>query len=178
MSNQNILPWSKDYFLDWSDFRAESNPAVFEDAYSVIKYRFTWTLNSESFGSKISFSIKNVQLSPEFHRQLSWVRTSMATLKLLNHQQGHFDLAELLRDEITKKIKDTIENKLYPTRGQNEEQQKQFAREDSGTMIAKELEKGEKYLSEKQKEYDALTDYGQIESKQAEYDVVFSKLHR
>ena len=176
MSDQNTIPWSRDYFLDWSDFQAESNPAVFEDAHSVIKYRFTWTINSENFGNEIYFSIKNIQLYPEFHRQLSWVRPSVATKKLLKHEQGHFDLAELLRNEITEKIKNVVENKSYLTRGQNEEQQKQFAREDSGIMISKELKKLEKYLSEKRQEYDTLTDYGQIEAKQTEYDALFKKL--
>ena len=69
-----------------------------------------------------------------------------------------------------------FDEKKFPTRGQNSEQQKQFAREDSGLMIAKEVEKWEKYLSEKQEEYDKKTNYGQIIEKQQEYDDTFKKL--
>ena len=66
--------------------------------------------------------------------------------------------------------------KKFPTRGQNPEQQKQFAREDSGLLIANEIKKWEKYLFEKQEEYDKQTNYGQIVEKQQEYDIMFKKL--
>ncbi len=41
MSENNVVVWSNDSFLSWSDFEAESNPAVFEDSHSAIKYRYT-----------------------------------------------------------------------------------------------------------------------------------------
>ena len=178
MNEQNILPWSKDYLLDWSDFQAESNPSAFEDATSVIKYRCTWTVKSESFGSEIKFSIENIQIIPEFHKHLSWVRLQMATPKLLNHEQGHFDLAEVLRNEVTENMERIFENNWYLTRGKNEEQRKQFAKEDSALIIAKELEKGQKYLNEKQHEYTIQTDYGQNEEKQEEYNKIFKQLRK
>ncbi len=177
MSDQHILSWSKQSLLNWSDFKAESNPAVFEDAHSVIKYQYTWTVDSENFGDGIKFSIKNIRLSTGFYRHLSWVRLPMATPELLNHEQGHFDLAELLRIHITEKIQSMVENKWYPTRGQNDEQRKQFAREDSGILVAKEITKWEKYILEKQQEYDEQTEYGQIAEKQLEYDLKFRQLH-
>lgn len=177
MNEQNTIPWSKDYFLKWSDFLAESNPSVFEDSCSFIKYRFTWTITSENFGQDIKFAIKDIHLSPEFHRQLSWVRTPMATDVLLNHEQGHFDLAELLHSDIAEKISNVVENKWYLTRGQNDEQRKQFAREDSGIMIATELDKWEQFIHEKHQEYDLQTDFGANAEKQSEYDATFKQLH-
>ena len=178
MGVQNVLYWSKNHRLDWSDFQAEPNPAAFEDASCVIKYRCTWTVNSESFGNEIRFSIEKIELTPEFHRQLSWVRMPMATLDLLNHEQGHFDLAELVRTEIIEKIQSVFEGKWYPTRGQNEDQRKQFAREDSAIMITKELKKWEKYLQEKHEEYNDQTNYGTIADKQSEYDSIFEQLRK
>jgi hypothetical protein len=163
-------------FLNWSDFQAESNPASFEDAHSVIKYRYTWTVNSDTIESQIKFFIENIDLVVEFHPSLSWVRQSQATPYLLKHEQGHFDLAELLRPKIVKQIQDVFDGKKFHTRGQNQEQQKQFAREDSGLMITKEIEKWEKYLYDKREEYDRLTDYGQISVKQQEYNDMFNKL--
>jgi hypothetical protein len=176
MSQNDTISWSEDYFLDWSDFQAELNPAAFEDAHSTIKYHYTWTVNSDSIGNQIKFFIENIDLTVEFHPLLSWVRQSQATPELLKHEQGHFDLAELLRSKIIEQIQNMFNEKKFPTRGQNQEQQKQFAREDSGLMIAKEVEKWEKYLFEKQEEYDKQTNYGQIMEKQQEYDDMFKKL--
>jgi len=97
MSEKNVVVWSNDSFLKWSDFTAESNPAAFEDAHSFIKYRYTWTINSEKIASQILFFIENIQLSVEFHPVLSWVRTLQTNDDLLKHEQGHFDLAELIK---------------------------------------------------------------------------------
>ena len=54
---------------------------------------------------------------------------------LLKHEQGHFDLAELVKWNNLDKIQNEFYKKKFPTRGQNEEQRKQFAREDSGKLI-------------------------------------------
>jgi len=48
LSETDTLEWSSDYSLTWSDFKAEYNPAIYEDSHSVIKYRFTWTVNSDN----------------------------------------------------------------------------------------------------------------------------------
>jgi len=104
MSEINVLVWSNDSFLRWSDFNAESNPSAFEDSHSVIKYRYTWTVNSDKIGSQVLFFIENIQLSVEFYPVLSWVRTLQTNDDLLKHEQGHFDLAELIKRENLEKI--------------------------------------------------------------------------
>ena len=176
MSENNVLAWSKDYFLTWSDFKAESNPAVFEDSHSVIKYRYTWTVNSDKMGGEILFFIENIQLSAEFHSVLSWVRLSQANDSLLKHEHGHFDLAELVRRENQEILQNKFHKKLFPTRGKNEEQRKQFAKEDSEKMIREEVDKLEQILSQRRQEYDEHTDFGQNLKKQSEYNLIFDKL--
>ena len=47
VSSNDILFWSPDYCLNWSDFKAESNPATYEDSHSFIKYGFTWIVDSD-----------------------------------------------------------------------------------------------------------------------------------
>ena len=74
MSENNIVVWSPNSFLTCSDFKAESNPATFEDSHSFIKYQYTWTLTSDKLGDQILFFIENIQLSVEFHSLLSWIR--------------------------------------------------------------------------------------------------------
>jgi len=176
MSQSNVISWSKDYLLHWSDFQAEYNPAAYEDAHSTIKYRCVWTVNSDNIGKQILFFIENVDLITEFYPSLSWVRPSCQTIELLNHEQGKFDLVESFRDKIKKELMNIFQDKKFLTRGQNSEQRKQFAREDSGLMIRKEIEKWEQYVLKKQEEYDHETNYGQIVEKQQEYDDLFIKL--
>jgi hypothetical protein len=176
MSENNILVWSNDTFLRWSDFEAESISAAFEDSHSFIKYRYTWTVNSDEIENQIIFFIENIQLSVEFHPVLSWVRLSQANDDLLKHEQGHFDLAELIKRENLEKLKNKFHEKQFPTRGKNEEQRKQFAKHDSGKMIAEEVEKLEEILSKRRQEYDEQTNFGQNLEKQLEYNSTFDRL--
>ena len=176
MSEINVIIWSKDSFLTLSDFQAESNPATFEDSHSVVKYRYTWTVNSDKMGNQILFFIENIQLAVEFHPLLSWVRISQDNDALLKHEQGHFDLAELVKQENLEELQNKFYDKRFPTRGKNEEQRKQYAKEDSGKMIAKEIEKLEQILSQRRQEYDDQTDFGNNLEKQSEYNLTFDKL--
>ena len=113
MSEIGHVIWTKDYHLKWSDFKAESNPAVFENSHSVIKYGFTWLVNSDELNDQIVFSISNIEISVEFHPLLSWVRESELNDDLLHHEQGHFDLAEMLRRDYDNILKTTFYNKFY-----------------------------------------------------------------
>ena len=176
MSDINVLVWSNDFFLRWSDFTAESNTAAFEDSHSIIKYRHTWTVNSDEIESQIIFFIENIQLSVEFYPDLSWVRTSETNDDLLKHEQGHFDLAELVKRENLEKLQNKFYQKQFPTRGKNEDQGKQFAKEDSGKMIAIEVYKLEEILSKRRQEYDEQTNFGHNLEKQSEYNSIFNKL--
>ncbi|MCV0409857.1 hypothetical protein [Nitrosopumilus sp.] len=176
MNENDVVVWSKETFLKWSDFQAESNPATFEDSHSVIKYRFTWTINSEKIDEQILFLIENIRIYVEFFPHLSWVRILQNTDRLLNHEQGHFDLAEMIRLEYIEKLQTMFYGKHFPTRGQNEEQQKQFAKEDSGRMIAEEIEKLEHVLEQRRQEYDTVTEFGHNLEKQLEFNLEFDKL--
>ena len=174
----NTLQWSPDFTLKWSDFQAESNPAVFEDSHSVIKYRFTWTINSEKIDDQIVFLIEDISLFAEFNPLLSWVRLSAATDSLLNHEQGNFDLAELIKNENMFKLQEQFNAKYFPTRGKNEEQRKQFAKEDSGKMINAEVEKLQQLYDEKSSRYHKETNYGVDTERQFEYDLKFQQLRQ
>jgi len=176
MAEIDVVVWSKDTFLTWSDFKAESNPAIYEDSHSVIKYRYTWTINSDKIDDQILFFIENIQLSVDFHPVLSWGRISQTNEELLKHEQGHFDLAELIKRENLAKLHNKFYDEQFPTRGQNEEQRKQFAKEDSGKMIAEEIEKLDVQLLQRRQEYDDQTNFGQNLEKQSEYNLTFDKL--
>ena len=176
MEDTDIITWSDNYYLKWSDFLADPNPSAFEDSSSNIKYHHTWTVQSEMADEKIFYLINKLQLSTLFLRHLSWVRIQHSSNNLLKHEQGHFDLAESLRNTIVQNIENEFKERRFPTRGQNEEQRKQFAREDSGLLIAKELQKWNETLFEKRKQYDEETEYGINLEKQKEYDEIFHKL--
>ena len=176
VEENNFIEWTKDYFLKWSDFQAESNPSSFEDSSSKIRYHPTWTVDSEMFEGQIYFMINDINLTTQFLKHLSWVRENYASDNLLKHEQGHFDLAELLRPTITEKLQNEFKKRRFPTRGQNDEQRQQFAREQSAVLITKELEKWFNCFTQQRTKYDADTEFGQNSNLQKEYDEKFKAL--
>jgi len=178
MIEHEVIHWSDETLLNVSNFMAEPNPGIFEDSHSVIKYGFTWIVNSEELDEQVVFSIENIQLSVEFNPLLSWIRMSELNDDLLKHEQGHFDLAEIIKRQHQKIFENEFYNKHFPTRGQNDAQRKQFAKEDSGKMISSEVEKLNLYLNKKRDEYDEETEYGKNISEQKKYDEIFNKLHK
>ena len=174
----DIIPWSKTTFLKWSDFEADPNPAIFEDASVTVRYRIVWTVGSEKIKDQIQFFIEDIKMVTEFYPALSWVRDMYATDKLLHHEQGHFDLVELLREEITASMSKAFHGKMYPVMGKNEEQRKQFAKEHSALLLDDELKNWQPYVDKRQSEYDAHTDFGENAKAQSNYDVRFAKLRQ
>lgn len=172
------ISWSKTTFLKWADFKAEPNPAVFEDSSSIIRYRITWTVNSEVVDGQVEFFLEDIKLITEFYPGLSWVRSMYATPELLNHEQGHFDLAELMRNDVTAEIITVINEKRYAVVGKNDEQCKQFARERSALLLANELKKWQTYMEQKRSEYDRQTNFGQNVKVQSDYDTRFYQLRK
>ena len=176
MSENDTVIWSEEICLKWSDFKAESNPAIFEDSHSSIKYRFTWIVDSDKQNDEIVFSIDKISVTVEFNPLLSWVRESESNDNLLIHEQGHFDLAEMLRQDYEKVLKIKFYDKFFPTRGQNDAQRKQFAKEDSGKMISIEIDKLSNILKQKRDEYDTETKFGSNIKNQLQYNEIFKKL--
>ena len=176
MDETEPIGWSKNIFLKWSDFKAEHNSSIFEDSHSEIKFRFTWTVNSDTKNEDIVFLIENIELFVEFHPLLSSFRILDVTENLLKHEQGHFDLAELIKIENLEELQNKFYNIQFSTRGQNDDQRKQFAKVDSGKMISKEIEKLEELLRIRRQQYNEQTNFCQNQEKQIEYDLIFNNL--
>ena len=176
VSEIEFITWSHNSHLKWTDFKAEPNPGVFEDSHSVIKYGFTWLVNSDKLNDEIVYFVDNIKISVNFNPLLSWVRNSEATPNLLEHEQGHFNLAELIKRKHNKVFTNKFHDKFFSTRGQNDAQRKQFAKEDSAKMISNEIDELNDILSNKRNEYDIETDFGKNLEIQSKYDQLFKTL--
>jgi len=83
----------------------------------------------------------------------------------------------MLKREYDKTLKNKFYDKSFPTRGQNESQQKQFAKEDSSKMISTEIDNLTEILRKKRNDYDLETEYGHNVLNQTKYDKIFKNLN-
>jgi len=85
---QDLVPWSADRPLAWSDFRGLPPDDVRSDAYTC--YRVSATIESDPSGRI------EARVMCRFLPEESWVRPSArSSMRLLAHEQLHFDLAEV-----------------------------------------------------------------------------------
>lgn len=83
-ANEDILTWSKDRKLTWSDYKASPNPKSDAAATTSTSLSIDYHIKDGQF----SYTIRSW-----FSRTKSWGRHK--TDYILAHEQGHFDIAEV-----------------------------------------------------------------------------------
>ncbi len=83
-ANANLIEWTPSRKLTWEDFKAPADPASTNAA-----------LTSSSINVEFGYDDEELQYSIKcrFDKNKSWVR--IRNTAILQHEQGHFDIAEL-----------------------------------------------------------------------------------
>jgi len=82
-SDENIIEWSSSRKLTWSDFKGAPDPASSNAALTNSSITVEFGYNNKG----LTHAIKC-----RFNKMLSWAR--IKNDYILNHEQGHFDIAE------------------------------------------------------------------------------------
>lgn len=97
-SNQ-LLPWQQDRRLTWSDFQGEPEEEIDFRAMT------NWQLSYDFQLSKVKGEINSqFNVYTFFDNQQSWVREGSGSQQLLQHEQLHFDIAELFARKLRKQF--------------------------------------------------------------------------
>jgi predicted secreted Zn-dependent protease len=83
-TDDNLIDWSADRKLTWADFKGTPNPSSPNAALTNSSINVEFGFN----GKQMTHSIKC-----RFNKSLSWGR--IKNDYILNHEQGHFDIAEI-----------------------------------------------------------------------------------
>jgi hypothetical protein len=92
--DKDTLIWSENLKLKWTDFKNDSFPGVNVSALSAIRIRLDY---------EVRYNLDWVKVQCEFSKKLSIARKDKSP-NLLQHEQGHFDLAEVYAREIRHEI--------------------------------------------------------------------------
>ncbi len=150
-----VLEWSKRK-LKWSDF-------VFKPD-TTTKYKaetYTFKMDNEIDGGDPKENYTFI-LRTCFVPDKSWTKDTTDTEKLLNHEQRHFDIAEVA----TRKFKMELSNYLI-------KYDKEF-----NTFYSNRLKKSRKYLDSLNIKYDSETDHGISFDEQKKWDKKIDDLLR
>jgi len=153
------IEWTKDYQLQWSDFKAttSSGSGYVASTSSGIAYSYSYR---EVNGKK---NIK-VTVTCNFYPQKSWYSKKDASDYILKHEQTHFDISELYKRIFKKRIDETqfsdamkkeLEALFYQTEDDRVLMQRKFDSEaDHSKNKEKELE-WEAYVAQQLKAYES-----------------------
>lgn len=178
MAQEGTIEWSPERRLVWDDFEADSHPGVYQDAVATMRYGCVWTVGSQKRGTDLFFTIDRIRLTTLFVKNLSWVRRGAADDRLLCHVQGCFDLAEETRPDVESDLARGFEGKLYPVRGSNEEERRQFSMQDSRAVLGALDRLYRDVLISNLQRYESDTNYGEDIQAQAKYDHRFDMMRQ
>ncbi len=97
LNNDEFKFWSKQRELQWEDFRKVPPTKNEKAALSLVGVDFF----ANCIDGKFRFEVNAF-----FNRDSSWVRKVKGFDKLLRHEQGHFDIAEIAARELRKALRE------------------------------------------------------------------------
>jgi len=166
--------WSATSPLTWSDFRWGTPPAQTNYA-AVTGYTFSVAQYKEEVDKPVERGphdftakarLKNVKCRASFSPKDSWSKAGQQTAALLNHEQGHFNLAEVSARELCRDLKaiEVTGQGPDPVAAHNDALAKLRAKKKEVRAAAWAAN------DQRQKQYDDETKNGTIPTKQAEWD--------
>lgn len=105
--DSNIISWDANKKLTWNDFQGESDSVTIGQAKTTYRIRISpEEVKLDEYGKMLNY--KQMTATAEFYKKLSWSYAKFDTI-VLQHEQLHFDIAELYARKIRHKFH---ENKL------------------------------------------------------------------
>lgn len=142
LQTENQIVWSETR-LKWDDYQGNPDPNSPRDAVTTSGVVGTFRCDTTGF----SFDVKAV-----FDKSQSWVKAGKQTDALLAHEQGHFDLSEVVARKARKELSELKD----PCK-------------DNGDRAQKILDRIADEENKEQEQYDKQTDHGTDPKKQQQW---------
>lgn len=91
LGSSRLLEWDSKRPLTWDDFQGNPDESSEHDAETESTLRSQWNGIVVEGGIKVT----EVKATAFFSPDESWVKDGKKTKELLNHEQGHFDIAQI-----------------------------------------------------------------------------------
>jgi hypothetical protein len=186
------IVWSPNYTLNMSNFKKK-----FDDKPSVIKgimkrIAVSYLLYDIDFDLKFTedkkkFRINKIKLQTLFDQDYSYL--NLKELKIQNvsqkeidflilHEQGHFDLREILKSKMERDIASKSKGKIFTTKGSDFQEIEHNANVKAGKFLQPLYEKISQDVKKHEDLYDKKTNHGRNKQKQIQYNRQFKQFRK
>jgi hypothetical protein len=99
VSRPGDIQWAANSPLRWEDFQGPVDPSASPERVAMTAASLSWgyAYGLEQSNGSCFYRITSVDVQAIFDRQVSWVRPGHRTARILEHEQGHFDLTQLYK---------------------------------------------------------------------------------
>lgn len=144
--NDEVIAWSPDYAIEWKDFNARPKTSSPLDAYTMLG--ISLEVVSQDDGKV------NMGVFGYFEKDKSWVKPGEKTDHLLKHERKHFDLCEVYRRILIKRL----------------EAGNPYTYDNFNKEVGKTFNSTFKEYTDEQERYDHETNHSQKKEKQLQWD--------
>jgi len=173
--SKNRITWTNSTLLQWSDFQGE--PPIEQTFEDGVPIHAATTTYGKHIGGSIGiistdpciYKISPLTYVAEFDKTESWVvEEYRKDLKLLNHEQRHFDIRVIFVKVMQEKVNLELVNK--PINCTNSVYDESSINLDANIQIENMVSDLKKELDKYNDDYDAETEHGRIPSIQQNWD--------
>ena len=180
--NQEIkIPWSKDFILEWGDYKGVPVQNSNQKAWTHTWIDYSKELEFiKKLPTKTKFRFKNIKVTAYFRQSISWVKQEQLSLPnqatILKHEQGHLDLAEEHAKKVESRMKKEFMGKRFISKGNSEQEQIADAERIADNLLKQICDEMNAEWHSFEDQYDKETAHGLRVGVQRSYDEKFDLL--
>lgn len=144
--SDDIIAWSPDYKIEWSDFKASPKNRSHLDAYTMLGISLEVVAQDNGTVDMGVFGY--------FEKDKSWVKGGEKTDHLLKHERKHFDLCEIYRRILVQRL----------------EQASPYTVDNFNKKVGDLFNRTFKEYTDEQEKYDRETNHSQKKEQQIKWD--------
>ncbi len=164
------IEWAADARLQWEDFQGPVDASASAERVAMTAASLSWgyTYGLERGGGRCDYRITSVDVRAIFNRQDSWIRPGHETQRVLEHEQGHFDITQLFKLKL-----ETLASELVGVRrtceGNTVAAASQYAERDAARAVSDVADRIWSEHVAAQETYDDQTRHGTVSDAQREW---------
>jgi hypothetical protein len=169
------IEWDAARPLTWADFKGPV-PAGAEEhrvASTASSLGWSYAFEIEMSEDRCTFGIVRLDSTALFHPEKSWVRPGHRTAEVLEHEQGHFDIAKLFLEKFRAATREFV-GARRPCDGRSERKARRDAEREISRQVGTLYEEIWRQYELRQQTYDAETRHGIDREAQARWTETIS----
>jgi len=160
-SGAEAIEWRSDRPLSWDDFEAAvpRNAEAVRVASTASSLAWSYAYEIEWSQRGCSYSIVKLDSVARFLPDRSWVRPGHRTDEILEHEQGHFDIAQIYNEQFKAATRNLVGSAMK-CNGQSERKAARLVESEIARLVGGTYEEVWRQYQLRQESYDSETRHG------------------